>query len=284
METLLGGLPLGDAFLDADDAGPGARAAPVPGRGPAVHGGGRATVVRKIRGPTASTGQCAHAALAWRDGRRPSLFGVAELDNVVADGGLAQGAVHVVEAASGGPAEEIARHMEAAAAFAAGFGHRSRGDACWLGPPADLLGHGAMAPGGEGALPMIETCWDGRPGVSLAAVPARVLVLDVRRAHRLSLPVRLARAALKQGRTVVLLMLDAARVAGLPEFPPICWRIGQADMDADVARRLWQVELTRGEAVRRVLVSACDREGRMVAAPRLSANGGKEMMRRFARA
>ena len=283
METLLGGLPLGDAFLNADDAGAGARRRPAAGRAAAIRGATGATAVRKSHIPPGLSGQSGRAAVAWRDGPRPWLFGVPELDNVVADGGLAPGAAHVVEAASGGSVEQAAGHAAAAAAFAAGFGLRSRGGACWLGPPADLLGHGVLPLGEAGGLPIIETCWDGRPRINLAATPAQVLVLDVLRAHRLSLPVRLAQAALKQGRTVVFLMLDAARVAAPPDVSPTRWRIGHAGGDVPGGQSLWQVELTRGESVRRILVSACDAEGRMRAAPRSSANGGKEMMRRFVR-
>lgn len=278
METLLGGLPLGDAFLNADEAGAGARRRPVA----AVRGGTGVATVRKPGIPPASSGQSGRAVVAWREGPRPWLFGVPELDNVVADGGLAPGAAHVVEAACGG-LEEQAAHHAAAAAFAAGFGLRSRGSACWLGPPADLLGHGVRPLGQGGGLPIIETCWDGQPRVNLTATPARVLVLDVLRAHRLSLPVRLAQAALKQGRTVVFLMLDAARVAAPPDVSPTRWRIGHAGGDVPGGQSLWQVELTRGESVRRILVSACDAEGRMRTVSRSSANGGKEMMRRFVR-
>jgi len=215
---------------------------------------------------------------------RPSLFGVAELDNAVADGGLAPGALHVVEAIHGGPAEEAALHAAAAAAFAAGFCARANGGACWLGPPADLLGGGAPPlPEAGQALPIIETCWEARSGLRAATVPARVLVLDARRAHRLSSPARFARSALKQGRVVVFLAPEADCSVVRPGASPTCWRVGHASAGSQGAPDIWRVELMRGEAVRRVLVSACDRDGRMAAAPRLSANDGKEMMRRFAR-
>jgi len=232
--------------------------------------------------PEASDG-AAQGAVWRRPAPRPLLFGVAELDNAVADGGLAPGALHVVEAIQGGPAEEAILHGAAAAAFAAGFGARADGGACWLGPPADLLGCGAppLVQGGR-SLPVIETCWEARSGVSAAMVPARVLVLDARRAHRLSPPVRFARAALKQGRVVVFLAPEAGGLVARLGSAPTCWRVGHASAGVQGTPDIWRVELARGEAVRRVLVSACDRDGRMAAAPRASTNSGKEMMRRFA--
>lgn len=221
---------------------------------------------------------------------RPSLFGIAELDNVLADGGVTPGMMHVVEAFGHGGDGCCNGDARAAMAFAAGFGRRSGAPACWIGPPRDLLTPCAFPEGEVAAdLLIIETRWGPDNAVRLeqvAAAGGRVLVLDIRRAERLSPPLRLARAAARRGFAPVLLARDAAQLAAHTDAPEAAWRIGSAPGSTDVAadRPCWQVELARGETVRRVLVQACDGAGRMAPAPRnVQPPGGKEMMRRFTR-
>lgn len=224
---------------------------------------------------------------------RPSLFGVAELDNVMADGGGVPGMGHIVEAACRGGQPDAGCNARAATAFATGFAARSGAPALWIGPPRDLLTPHALPEGIAAAgLQIVESRWTAGGAVRLqqvAGAGVRVLILDVRRAERLSAPLRLAQTAVKKGFVVVLLALDAAQIAGRPGAPEACWRIGMApgmeDDAVEPSQPCWQVELVRGEAVRRVLVRACDSNGRMATAPRdAQLHGGKEMMRRFTRA
>lgn len=179
-----------------------------------------------------------HASGAVINGQsfpRPSLFGVAELDNVVAEGGLAYGAIHVLEAVSSTSMTEAALHAQAVAAFATGFGARSGASACWLGPPPDLLSPFAtLAPDNPDGWRKIETHWDSPRAPDLSAIAGdvpRVVVLDARQAYRLAPPVSLARRLARQGRVVVFLAHDATGVVARLERVPVS-RLRQADQNA----------------------------------------------------
>lgn len=260
---------------------------------------------------------------------RPALFGVAELDNVLACGGVAPGALHVIEpacrdyatstqaCASGGRVGAIRsangagyghgdvldkprKDAAAAMAFALGFGARSGAPFCWLGPPRDLLTPCDVPDANAVAdLRIFEEPWRARVALrqsDFASADVRVIILDVRRAERLASPLRLARKLAKQGFVALLLTMDAERLMARPDSGAGAltarWRVGQAWLapedgpdDGPEACDCWQIALMRADAVRRVVVRACDSAGRMTAAPRnTEAQTGKEMMRRFASA
>ncbi|MFC0284815.1 hypothetical protein ACFFJB_14605 [Camelimonas abortus] len=223
---------------------------------------------------------------------RPRLFGVAELDNVLADGGVAPGQTHVIEpaareGAAGADAAAVRRDGLAAEAFALGFCLRSGRPAAWLAPPADLLAPSlwdTQAPAVAAAtlVRRIETAWTGRAPVApqaLAGAGCLVAVLDMRRAARLEPALRLARALARRGMTAALLAADAEATAARLRLAAAVWRVGAADEPGET----WLVELAREDRVRRVCVRACDASGRLAPAPRLQAPVAKELTRRLAR-
>lgn len=200
---------------------------------------------------------------------------------------------------------QAAADAAATMAFALGFAARSGTPACWIGPAPDLLTPYAMPPDMRDLqLHIHEEPWGARTRFDPRACKddgMRVFILDARRAERLSPPVRLARKLVKQGHVAVLLTADADQLVGgmgtgqasasgasHKNVHGVRWRIAQVklpDGDGVSSDVWWQVELMRSDAVRRVLAGCCDNTGRMRPAPRsLEPPGGKEMMRRFARA
>lgn len=232
---------------------------------------------------------------------RPALFGLPELDNVLADGGVTPGVAHVIEPLRREGdcdvgAASARRDQVAVAQFALGFLARSRRPALWIGPPRDLLCEpeacGAAAPEDGGVagqqVQRIELDWARRPTFApqwLREQQMLTAALDARRARRLAHPVQLARQWRRHGLTPVVLADDAASFADPLGAPTVFWRVGWdqggAGDGGDVS--VWLLELVREDRVRRVLTTPCDATGRLAPAPR-AATPGKELMRRLARA
>ena len=183
-------------------------------------------------------------------------FGVAAIDRVLPDGGLARGALHEILGA-GGDEEDGAL----AAAFAAGILGRLAGDGTvlWCLPRPDLYGHGLAAQGLDPAHIVLvraprdsEILWAMEEGLrtpGIAAVVGEVGTLAAVASRRLQL------AAERSGITVFLLRRwrdsgQAARERNLPNAAVTRWRIAALPSqplrgEPGVGRPRWRVELLR---------------------------------------
>jgi protein ImuA len=183
-------------------------------------------------------------------------FGVAVIDRVLPDGGLARGALHEILGA-GGDEEDGAL----AAAFAAGILGRLAGDGTvlWCLPRPDLYGHGLAAHGLDPAHIVLvraprdgEILWameEGLRAPGIAAVVGEVGTLAAVASRRLQL------AAERSGITAFLLRRwrdsgQAARERNLPNAAVTRWRIAALPSqplrgEPGVGRPRWRVELLR---------------------------------------
>ena len=183
-------------------------------------------------------------------------FGVAAIDRVLPDGGLARGALHEILGA-GGDEEDGAL----AAAFAAGILGRLAGDGTvlWCLPRPDLYGHGLAAHGLDPAHIVLvraprdsEILWAMEEGLrtpGIAAVVGEVGTLAAVASRRLQL------AAERSGITAFLLRRwrdsgQAARERNLPNAAVTRWRIAALPSqplrgEPGVGRPRWRVELLR---------------------------------------
>jgi protein ImuA len=183
-------------------------------------------------------------------------FGVAAIDRVLPDGGLARGALHEILGA-GGDEEDGAL----AAAFAAGILGRLAGDGTvlWCLPRPDLYGHGLAAHGLDPAHIVLvcalhdgEILWameEGLRAPGIAAVIGEVGTLAAVASRRLQL------AAERSGITAFLLRRwrdsgQAARERNLPNAAVTRWRIAALPSqplrgEPGVGRLRWRVELLR---------------------------------------
>src|SRR5215469_9180271 len=183
-------------------------------------------------------------------------FGVAAIDRVLPDGGLARGALHEILGA-GGDEEDGAL----AAAFAAGILGRLAGDGTvlWCLPRPDLYGHGLAAHGLDPAHIVLvrapcdsEILWAMEEGLrtpGIVAVIGEVGTLAAVASRRLQL------AAERSGITAFLLRRwrdggQAARERNLPNAAVTRWRIAAVLSqppwgEPGVGRPRWRVELLR---------------------------------------
>jgi len=183
-------------------------------------------------------------------------FGVAAIDRVLPDGGLARGALHEILGA-GGDEEDGAL----AAAFAAGILGRLAGDGTvlWCLPRPDLYGHGLAAHGLDPAHIVLvraprdsEILWAMEEGLrtpGIVAVVGEVGTLAAVASRRLQL------AAERSGITAFLLRRwrdsgQAARERNLPNAAVTRWRIAALPSqplreEPGVGRPQWRVELLR---------------------------------------
>ena len=183
-------------------------------------------------------------------------FGVAAIDRVLPDGGLARGALHEILGA-GGDEEDGAL----AAAFAAGILGRLAGDdtVLWCLPRPDLYGHGLAAHGLDPAHIVLvraprdsEILWAMEEGLrtpGIAAVVGEVGTLAAVASRRLQL------AAERSGITAFLLRRwrdsgQAARERNLPNAAVTRWRIAALPSqplrgEPGVGRPRWRAELLR---------------------------------------
>ena len=196
-------------------------------------------------------------------------FGVAAIDRVLPDGGLARGALHEILGA-GGDEEDGAL----AAAFAAGIlgrlsphpnppplavEGRGGGLVLWCLPRPDLYGHGLAAHGLDPAHIVLvraprdsEILWameEGLRAPGIAAVVGEVGTLAAVASRRLQL------AAERSGITAFLLRRwrdsgQAARERNLPNAAVTRWRIAALPSqplrkEPGVGRPRWRVELLR---------------------------------------
>ena len=183
-------------------------------------------------------------------------FGVAAIDRVLPDGGLARGALHEILGA-GGDEEDGAL----AAAFAAGILGRLAGDGTvlWCLPRPDLYGHGLAAHGLDPAHIVLvraprdsEILWAMEEGLrtpGIAAVVGEVGTLAAVASRRLQL------AAERSGITAFLLRRwrdsgQAARERNLPNAAVTRWRIAALPSqplrgEPGVGRPRWRAELLR---------------------------------------
>ena len=183
-------------------------------------------------------------------------FGVAAIDRVLPDGGLARGALHEILGA-GGDEEDGAL----AAAFAAGILGRLAGDGTvlWCLPRPDLYGHGLAAHGLDPAHIVLvraprdsEILWAMEEGLrtpGIAAAVGEVGTLAAVASRRLQL------AAERSGITAFLLRRwrdsgQAARERNLPNAAVTRWRIAALPSqplrgEPGVGRPRWRVELLR---------------------------------------
>jgi protein ImuA len=183
-------------------------------------------------------------------------FGVAAIDRVLPDSGLARGALHEILGA-GGDEEDGAL----AAAFAAGILGRLAGDGTvlWCLPRPDLYGHGLAAHGLDPAHIVLiraprdgEILWAMEEGLrtpGIAAVVGEVGTLAAVASRRLQL------AAERSGITAFLLRRwrdsgQAARERNLPNAAVTRWRIAALPSQPlrgapGVGRPRWRVELLR---------------------------------------
>jgi len=183
-------------------------------------------------------------------------FGVAAIDRVLPDGGLARGALHEILGA-GGDEEDGAL----AAAFAAGILGRLAGDGTvlWCLPRPDLYGHGLAAHGLDPAHIVLvraprdsEILWAMEEGLrtpGIAAVIGEVGTLAAVASRRLQL------AAERSGITAFLLRRwrdsgQAARERNLPNAAVTRWRIAALPSqplrgEPGVGRPRWRVEMLR---------------------------------------
>ena len=183
-------------------------------------------------------------------------FGVAAIDRVLPDGGLARGALHEILGA-GGDEEDGAL----AAAFAAGILGRLAGDdtVLWCLPRPDLYGHGLAAHGLDPAHIVLvraprdsEILWAMEEGLrtpGIVAVIGEVGTLAAVASRRLQL------AAERSGITAFLLRRwrdsgQAARERNLPNAAVTRWRIAALPSqplrgEPGVGRPRWRAELLR---------------------------------------
>jgi protein ImuA len=183
-------------------------------------------------------------------------FGVAAIDRVLPDGGLARGGLHEILGA-GGDEEDGAL----AAAFAAGILGRLAGGGMvlWCLPRPDLYGHGLAAHGLDPAHIVLvrasrdaEVLWameEGLRAPGIAAVVGEVGTLPAVASRRLQL------AAERSGITAFLLRRwceggQAARERNLPNAAMTRWRIAALPSrplrgEPGVGRPRWRVELLR---------------------------------------
>jgi protein ImuA len=183
-------------------------------------------------------------------------FGVAAIDRVLPDGGLARGALHEILGA-GGDEEDGAL----AAAFAAGILGRLAGDGTvlWCLPRPDLYGPGLAAHGLDPAHIVLvraprdgEILWameEGLRAPGIAAVVGEVGTLAAVASRRLQL------AAERSGITAFLLRRwrdggQAAHERNLPNAAVTRWRIAALLSQplrgaSGVGRPRWRVELLR---------------------------------------
>ena len=183
-------------------------------------------------------------------------FGVAAIDRVLPDGGLARGALHEILGA-GGDEEDGAL----AAAFAAGILGRLAGDGTvlWCLPRPDLYGHGLAAHGLDPAHIVLvraprdsEILWAMEEGLrtpGITAVVGEVGTLAAVASRRLQL------VAERSGITAFLLRRwrdsgQAARERNLPNAAVTRWRIAALPSqplrgEPGVGRPRWRVELLR---------------------------------------
>ena len=183
-------------------------------------------------------------------------FGIAAIDRVLPDGGLARGALHEILGADGD--EEDGAF---AAAFAAGILGRLAGDGTvlWCLPRPDLYGHGLAAHGLDPAHIVLvraprdgEILWameEGLRAPGIAAVVGEVGTLPAVASRRLQL------AAERSGITAFLLRRwrdggQAARERNLPNAAVTRWRIAALPSqllrgEPGVGRPQWRVELLR---------------------------------------
>jgi protein ImuA len=183
-------------------------------------------------------------------------FGVAAIDRVLPDGGLARGALHEI-LGTGGDEEDGAL----AAAFAAGILGRLAGDGTvlWCLPRPDLYGHGLAAHGLDPAHIVLvraprdsELLWAMEEGLrtpGIAAVVGELGTLAAVASRRLQL------AAERSGITAFLLRRwrdsgQAARERNLPNAAVTRWRIAALPSqplrgEPGVGRPRWRVELLR---------------------------------------
>jgi protein ImuA len=183
-------------------------------------------------------------------------FGVAAIDRVLPDGGLARGALHEILGA-GGDEEDGAL----AAAFAAGILGRLAGEGTvlWCLPHTDLYGPSLAAHGLDPARLVLvraprdgEILWaieEGLRAPGIAAVVGEVGTLPAVASRRLQL------AAEHSGITAVLLRRwrdsgQAARERNLPNAAVTRWRIAALPSqplrkEPGVGRPRWRVELLR---------------------------------------
>jgi len=202
-------------------------------------------------------------------------FGIAEVDDRLAGGGLAASALHEAAAASDAPGDAAAAALFLAA-LAARFSRESGGQALWA-----LTGPGPFAPGlaGAGLTPdrvfyaacrddaeTLAVMEDGLRHGGLAAVAGEISRADMASVRRLQL------AAEENGTTAFLLRRwrrQGGDPLGVPSSAVTRWRIGCAPSAAlpyaGVGRARWQVDLVRqrGGPPHQWLLEAPDGEGRL---------------------
>jgi protein ImuA len=210
--------------------------------------------------------------------RKTLPFDIAAVDNHLAGGGLARGALHeVVEA---GPAE----FAGSATLFIAGIAARLKGPVLWCLTRRDLFAPGLASAGlfpsrviyaeagrDRDVLPLVE---EGLRERGLAAVIGEVTRLTLTDSRRLQL------AAEGSGVTALLLRrwwtITEKDLAALPSAAVTRWRIEPAPSEPvpapGLGRPQWQVDLVRcrGGAPRTWILEACDAKGRLALAAALA--------------
>ena len=173
-------------------------------------------------------------------------FGVAAIDRVLPNGGLARGALHEILGA-GGDEEDGAL----AAAFAAGILGRLAGDGTvlWCLPRPDLYGHGLAAHGLDPAHIVLvraprdsEILWAMEEGLRTPGIAAVVGEVGTLAAERSGITVFLLRRWRDSG--------QAARERNLPNAAVTRWRIAALPSqplrgEPGVGRPQWRAELLR---------------------------------------
>lgn len=208
-------------------------------------------------------------------------FGVAEIDRVLPEGGLARGSLHEVTGGGNGAVDGAI-----AALFAAGIAARTAGPVLWCLTRRDLFAPALMQAGlspdrlicvEAGDDKQLLACFEeGLRHGGLGAVIAEVAKLSMVASRRLQL-------AAESSGVIALAIRRFRRVAeaaafGQPTAAVTRWRVSalpSAPLPVPgVGRARWRVELTRCRAGEGAVfeVEACDAKGRL-SVPALLAGG-----------
>lgn len=210
--------------------------------------------------------------------RRPVLpFGIAPLDERLANGGLRLDALHEVAAATPSPGDDASATL-----FIAGIAARAWGPVLWVVRRRDLFAPGLYQSGlapervlyAEAAddAEVLALMEEGLRHRGLGAVIGETCRAAMASTRRLQL-------AAEGGRTIALLMKRHAREGSDPLAVPSAavtrWRVASAPSAplpvAGVGRARWDVCVARqrgGEAFQ-TIVEACDETGRLALPARL---------------
>ena len=210
--------------------------------------------------------------------RRPVLpFGIAALDDRIANAGLRLDALHEVAAATPSPGDDASATL-----FLAGIAARAWGPVLWVVRRRDLFAPGLYQAGLSPERVLYAEAADDAEVLALMEEGLRhralgAVIGETRKAATAS--TRRLQLAAEGGRTVALLLKRHAREAADPFAVPSAavtrWRVASAPSAplpvAGVGRARWHLSLVRqrGGEPFDTLVEACDETGRLALPARL---------------